>query len=91
MIRVAALSEIPPGKGMLISVGDRELCVYNLDGRFYATATRHARVAHGTTDTSHPHGALFDVYTEDSPARVRADQEQLPVRVEGDQIWVEAP
>ena len=91
-IRVAALAELPPGKGKILSLQDREVRVYNLDGRLYATATREGRIGHGPADTTHPeHGAVFDVYAEDSPARVRADQEHFRVRVEDETIWIDLP
>jgi nitrite reductase/ring-hydroxylating ferredoxin subunit len=91
-IRVAITAELPPGKGKILSIQDREVRVYNLDGRFFATATREGRIGHGPTDTTHTsHGAMFDVYTEDSPARVRADQEHFAVRVEDETVWIEMP
>ena len=53
--------------------------------------SREGRIGYGPTDTTHPHGAIFDVYAEDSPARVRADQEHYLVRVEDDEVWIELP
>ncbi len=91
-IRVAELTELPPGKGKVLSIADREVRVFNLDGRFYATATREGRMAHGPPDTTPAtHGTLFDVYAEDSPARVRADQEHYAVRIDGDTVWLDLP
>jgi hypothetical protein len=90
IIRVAGVGEIPPGKGKQMEIADREVTVYNVDGRFYATATRHARVAHGHLEITHVSaGGIFEVYAEDSPARVRADQERIVVRIEADAIYVE--
>jgi len=91
LIRVGDVAELPPGKGKLVDVGDRRICVYNVDGRFFASSSREGRVGHGPTDTTHPHGALFDVYVEDSPARVRAGQEHLAVRIEGDDLFIDLP
>jgi nitrite reductase/ring-hydroxylating ferredoxin subunit len=90
-ICVAVVAELPPGKGKVFSLMDREVHVYNVDGRFYATATREGRIGHGPTDTTHPHGAIFDVYAEDSPARVRADQEHFAVHIEDEEVWIELP
>jgi nitrite reductase/ring-hydroxylating ferredoxin subunit len=91
-VRVAELSELPPGKGKIVAIGEREVHIFNVDGRFHATATRQGRVSHGPADTTHAsHGTSFDVNVEDSPARVRADQEHITVRVEGETIWIEVP
>lgn len=91
-IRVAELAELPPGKGKILSLHDREIRVYNIDGIFFATASREGRIGHGPADTTHPgHGATFDVHAEDSPARVRADQEHLAVRIEDDTVFIELP
>jgi nitrite reductase/ring-hydroxylating ferredoxin subunit len=91
-VRVAELSELPPGKGKIVEVGEREVHIYNVDGRLHATATRQGRVSHGPTDHTHAaHGTTFDVNVEDSPARVRADQEQVTVRVEGETVFIEVP
>lgn len=89
-IRVADLAELPPGKGKVLSVGDREVHVYNVEGRFYATASREGRIGHSPVDVSHGSGS-FEVYTEDSPARVRADQETFAVHIDGESIWIELP
>jgi nitrite reductase/ring-hydroxylating ferredoxin subunit len=88
--RVADLAELPPGKGKVLSVGDREVHVFNVGGRFYATASREGRIGHSPVDVSHG-GGSFEVYTEDSPAQVRADQETFTVHVDGESIWIELP
>jgi nitrite reductase/ring-hydroxylating ferredoxin subunit len=96
-IRVADVAELPPGKGKVVEIADREVRVFNVDGRFFATATRQGRMAHGPgetgpANTTHPrHGTTFDVYVEDSPARVRADQEHFAVRIEDETVWLELP
>lgn len=35
-VRVAATEEIPPGRGKAVSVDDRRIAVFNVDGTFYA-------------------------------------------------------
>ena len=95
-IRVADVTELPPGKGKMLSIADREVIVYNLAGRLVATATRELRVSHHppeqSMDTTHPrHGTIFDVHAEDSPARVHAAEERLNVRLDGDAIWLDLP
>jgi len=92
-IRVAALAELPPGKGRVVEVGDRQVTIYNRDGRFHATCTRRARSTHGApghTDCS-MQGLAFDVFAEDSPAHLRADERTCRVRVVEEVVWLELP
>ena len=35
-VQVAQVSEVPPGEGKLVRVGDRFLALFNCDGTFYA-------------------------------------------------------
>ena len=89
-IRVAEIHELPPGKGKVVEVAGRSFTVYNRDGRFYATSSHAQRRAPMGGDTSHTctHGGLeFDVWSEDSPARL-LDQDRCTVRVEGDGIYL---
>jgi nitrite reductase/ring-hydroxylating ferredoxin subunit len=91
-IRVANRDELPPGKGKVVEVGERRVTIYNLDGRFHATATRRARPHNPIAETDCSlHGHVFDVYAEDSPARVRAETEVYAVRLRGGTIWLELP
>ena len=91
-IRVAHTDELPPGKGKVLEVGERQLVVYNAGGRFFATATRRVRSRNPIAEPGcAPHGQLFDVYAEDSPARVRAEVEVCLVRVKSGAVWIELP
>jgi nitrite reductase/ring-hydroxylating ferredoxin subunit len=86
-IRVAHVSELPPGKGKQIEVEGRFVTVYNREGRFVATATRGAHLHDGESmDCSH-HGLLFEADAEDSPARLHAE-DPCRVFVEDDEIWI---
>jgi hypothetical protein len=86
-IRVASLSELPPGRGKVIEIEGRQITIYNLEGRLVATATRapHSHVAE-TTDCSAP-GLHFDAFAEDSPARLSTDEE-CRVWLDGEDIWM---
>jgi nitrite reductase/ring-hydroxylating ferredoxin subunit len=35
-VKVAVVSEIPPGQGRVVEAGGRTLALFNVDGRFYA-------------------------------------------------------
>lgn len=90
-IRVAEVSELPPGKGRVVEVGGRHFTVFNRDGSFYAsTSTRHLRrapEAADTTATCPQHGMEFDVWMEDSPARLN-DEERCRIEVDDDVVWL---
>ena len=93
-IRVATLSEIPPGKGKLIEIGERQITVFNVAGVFHASASRAPRAGHPahfeTGADCSQHGLAFDAYAEDSPARLHTDPE-YKVRVDGSTIWLDLP
>ena len=90
-IRVAEISELPPGKGRVVEVGGRHFTVFNRDGSFYAsTSTHHLRrppEAADTTATCPQHGMEFDVWMEDSPARLN-DEERCRVEIDDDVVWL---
>ena len=89
-IRVAMVSELPPGKGKVVDVAGRQVTVYNRDGRFFASSTHASRRGPDAGDTSHTcaqHGLAFDVWMEDSPARL-LDEERCCVRVEDDVVYL---
>ena len=97
---VAKTSELPPGKAMTVQVAGQTVAVFNVGGTYYAiedTCT-HAGgplsegVVDGTTVTCPWHGGGFDLTTGkvlNPPAP--ADVARYQVRVEGDDIKVEAP
>jgi nitrite reductase/ring-hydroxylating ferredoxin subunit len=90
-IRIATVHELPPGKGKVVEVAGRSFTVYNRDGRFFATSSHAQRRAPIGGDTSHTctHGGLeFDVWTEDSPARLLDQQDRCSVRVEDDGVYL---
>ena len=90
-IRVAEVSELPPGKGRVVEVGGRHFTVFNRDGSFYAsTSTHHVRRGPEAVDTSTTcpsHGMEFDVWMEDSPARLN-DEERCSIEIDDDVVWL---
>jgi hypothetical protein len=87
-IRVAAVEELPPGKGRIVEVAGRQVTVFNCDGRFFGRVS-HARrspVAVGTTHCA-PYCVEFDVWVQDSPARLR-DEPACRVRIDGDYVYL---
>jgi len=91
-IRVGDLNELAPGKGKVVETSDRQVTVYNVNGRLRATASRRVRATHHAGETDEAcaqHGLVFDAFAEDSPARLRADEEECRVRVEEGAVFVE--
>jgi hypothetical protein len=90
MIRVAHVSELPPGKGKVVELANRRVTVYNVDGKLVATATRPALPPRepDTRATDRPSHA-FEVFAQDSPAKLRDDDVTCRVRVEHDEIWLD--
>jgi hypothetical protein len=88
-IRVAALEELPPGKGRVVDVAGRHIAVFNRDGRFYARAAPKPRRTPVPLDTSTcaPWQGEFDVWMEDSPARLE-DEPACAVKVDGDAVYL---
>lgn len=88
-LRVAEVNELPPGKGKTVDVGGRQYTVYNVDGRFFASSTHAVRrvPAGDTSATCTPHGLEFEVWMEDSPARLR-DEDRCRVRVDDRAVYL---
>ena len=86
-IRVAHVTELPPGKGKVVEVEGRQITVYNLEGRFEATSSRALHLHDGEAPDCTQHGLSFDAHAEDSPARLRTDG-LCRVWIDGDDVWM---
>jgi nitrite reductase/ring-hydroxylating ferredoxin subunit len=90
-IRIARIAELPPGKGKVVEVAGRRLTVYNQAGCFFASSSGRTHpsepIAETSTDCTH-HGLVFDVYAEDSPATLRADELRCTVWVDEHYVWL---
>jgi nitrite reductase/ring-hydroxylating ferredoxin subunit len=75
-VKVARVEELPPGRRRTVSLGARDLTVYNVEGRYYATAEHAAHVgvalppghASSLAHCSH-HGASFEAAAADPAER----------------------
>jgi nitrite reductase/ring-hydroxylating ferredoxin subunit len=95
--RVAYVSDIPRGEGVVVKVDGCEVAVFNVNGEFYAignTCThRGGPLAEGNLRgkvvTCPWHGAQFDVTTGEvvSPP-APTDQPSYPTKVENGAVWV---
>ena len=94
---VARVSEIPPGTGKEVVVGDRLLAVYQVDGEFYAIdgICPHAGGPLGKGElqgcivTCPWHGWQFDVTTGRHQLTPRIQQGTLPAVVENGEVFTE--
>jgi len=95
-VRVASVSDIPPGTGKEFVIGDRLLAVYNVGGTFHAIdgICPHAGgplgegALTGNIVTCPWHGWQFDVSTGQHRLNAKYFQPRFEVRVEGDDVLV---
>jgi len=96
--KVAGKSEIKPGEGKQVDVGEKVLAIFNIDGEFYCIdgkcKHRGGPLAEGFVSgkiVSCPwHGAEFDVTTgEVKGPPAKENVACYKVKVEGDDILVE--
>jgi len=99
-IRVAATSDIPPGRVKVVVVGDRRIALCNVDGQFYAIddlcthdggPLDQGELA-GDVIECPRHGARFDVRTGKVLALPAVKPlNTYPLRVESSEIRVALP
>ena len=99
-VRVAFLAEVPTGRGKLTEVNGTRVVLARVGERVYACADtcshRGGPLSEGKLSgarlTCPWHGWMYDVRSGQCllPARGSAIA-TYPVRVEGDEIWIEAP
>jgi nitrite reductase/ring-hydroxylating ferredoxin subunit len=95
-VRVASVSELPPGSAREVTVGDRVIALFNADGEICALdgLCMHSGgpLAKGTLRgeviTCPWHGWQFNVKTGRHCLAPRIRQPQVNVEVRGDEIYV---
>jgi len=88
-VRLASVSEIPPGKGKLVELGGRSVALYNSGGTFHARWSHAPAKPAFETECTQP-GLWFDVFAEDSPADL-LDEEECRLKVEAGAVWLLTP
>ena len=96
LVKIADVNDVKPGEGKVVTVGDRELALYNVDGKFHCTdnicphrgGPLGEGVVEGTVVTCPWHGWKFDVCTGVSPVVSTAKVETFEVVIEGNDIKV---
>ncbi len=97
-VKVGVVSEIKPGQGKAVLVGDREVAVFNYEGRFYAIDNvcphQGGPLSEGDLDGKLImcpwHCWRFDVTTGASAANPGLKVPTYPVKIEGDEVFVSA-
>ena len=95
-VRVAKVSDIPPGQGRVVVVQGRPIALFNLDGSLYALSNvclhRGGPIGEGELDgavvTCPLHGWEYDVRTGSNTINPAARLSTFPVRIEGDDVLV---
>jgi nitrite reductase/ring-hydroxylating ferredoxin subunit len=96
-IRIAAVSDVPPGTAKELTVAGRVIALFNVEGTFYAVdgICPHAGgplgegALTGNVATCPWHGWQFDVTTGRHCLTASIRQETFAVKVEGDDVFVE--
>jgi len=98
-VRVAAVSDVPPGTAKEVMADDQVVALYNVEGTFYALdgVCPHAGgplgegTVHGTVVTCPWHGWQFDVKSGENCLNRQMTHKSFAVKVEGDDVLVEVP
>ena len=95
-IKVADVSELKSGEGKVVTIGERELALFNVAGQFHCIDNRCPHrdgslgegVLNGNVVACPLHGWRFDVTTGQSPVIPTAKVEKLEVVVENNLVKV---
>ena len=95
-VKVAVVTDLQPGEGKVVTVGDRELALFNVAGKFHCIDNRCPHrdgslgegVLNGNVVACPLHGWRFDVTTGQSPVIPTAKVEKLEVVVEANIVKV---
>ena len=95
-VRAIAAADLPPGACTEVAVGGRAVALYNVDGRFYATANqclhRGGPLGQGMLDGPSVmcpwHAWSWDVTTGENTANAELKMTCYDVQVEDGQVYV---
>lgn len=97
-VTVARAQDVAPGAAACVEAGGKRIALYNVDGTFYATQEaclhRGGHLAEGFLDgeviTCPLHAWQFNVKSGQHVMAGQIKLETYPVRVEGDEVQVDA-
>ena len=98
-IKVATVSQIAPGTGMVANVNDKEVAVFNVDGTFYAidNVCKHRGgplgegELEGETVTCPWHAWQYNVKNGSCLTKEGIKMDTFEVQVEGDDVKIAIP
>ena len=98
-IKVAETTDLKPGEGKTVMVGDREVALFNVAGQFHAIDNicphRGGPLAEGIVENHECvcpwHGWRFDVRDGTSPVVKTAKVDKFEVVVEGHDVKLKVP
>ena len=98
-IKVATVSQIAPGTGMVANVNDKEVAVFNVDGTFYAmdNICKHRGgplgegELEGDTVTCPWHAWQYNVKNGNCVTKEGIKMDTYEVQVEGDEVKIAVP
>jgi nitrite reductase/ring-hydroxylating ferredoxin subunit len=98
-VRVAAVSEVPPGTNKEVMADDQVVALFNVEGTFYALdgVCPHAGgplgegTLRGSVVTCPWHGWQFDVKSGENCLNRKMTHKSFAVKVEGNDVLVELP
>ena len=96
-VRISSKDSCPPGSARELVAEDRIVALFNVDGEFYALdgicPHQGGPLGKGLLDgcvvTCPWHGWQFDVRTGQHQISASLQHPTLPVRVDGDDVWVD--
>ena len=95
-VRVASVSEVPPGKSIAVRVEREDVVLYNVDGRIYASRDfcPHAgfKLSQSPFRGKYVRCALhaweFDVTNGEYTGNPAIHMKCFPVKIVGDEVWI---
>jgi nitrite reductase/ring-hydroxylating ferredoxin subunit len=99
ILRIASVGDVAPGSGVELTAAGRVIALFNVGGEFFALdgVCPHAGgplgegTLDGTTVTCPWHGWQFDVTSGKHCLNANIQHARFPVKVDGDDIYVELP
>ncbi len=96
-IKVATVSEIPPGQRLVVEAAGKQIAIFNVNGKLVACENvclhRGGPLGEGDIDelivTCPWHGWQYDLATGECLMNPMAKIPLYPVFVESDEVWVE--
>jgi len=95
-VRVAAVSEVPPGRSLAVRVERENVVLYNVDGRIYASRDFCPHAGYELSKSAFRgkyvrcslHAWEFDVTNGEYTGNPAIHMKCFPVQVRGDEIWI---